>query len=396
MKRPRGNPKADSQPSAGGRRSPAAVPEADSSPDLLAGWPDAAWLRRLRRAMLGWFADHARDLPWRRTRDPYAVWISETMLQQTQVETVRGYFTRFLARFPTIADLAGADEQEVLRLWEGLGYYRRARQLHAAARQMMDRHGGKFPDTADEVRALPGVGRYTTGAVLSIALGQREPILEANTIRVYSRLLGYRGDPLKAAGQQQLWQFAEAILPPAGPECGLFNQAMMELGSACCRPQQPGCLLCPVASLCPTRAHGLQDAIPPVKPRMQYEPVQEVAVLVRRRGQLLVRRCGPDERWAGLWDFPRFPVNGLPASVASIQRKITEWLGIRIHVDPPRQQIKYGVTRYRITLDVHEAQYESGRLIKDASLRWIDTKAIGELPLSVTGRKLAQLATNAD
>jgi A/G-specific adenine glycosylase len=346
--------------------------------------------------MLGWFSTNARDLPWRRTRDPYAVWISETMLQQTQVETVRGYFTRFLERFPPIAELAAADEREVLRLWEGLGYYRRARQLHAAARKMAEEHGGEFPRTPEAVRALPGVGRYTAGAVLSIAMDQREPILEANTIRVYSRLLGYRGDPLKASGQKRLWEFAEAILPPAGPECGQLNQAMMELGSAFCRPQQPGCLLCPVAALCPTRGHGLQEQIPPVKARMRYESVQEVAVLIRRRGQLLVRRCAADERWAGLWDFPRFQVESLPASTAAIQQRIAEWLGIRIVVERSCHQIKYGVTRFRITLDAHAARYQSGRLAADPGLQWIDAQDLGELPLSVTGRKLAQWAMKED
>ena len=191
--------------------------------------PDAPWRRGFRRRLKTWYADHARDLPWRRSRDPYAVWVSEIMLQQTQVATVRGYFDRFIRAFPTIDALARADEQDVLRLWEGLGYYRRARQLHAAAKIVADEHGGRFPRNRDAVDRLPGIGRYTAGAILSIAFDQRQPILEANTVRLFCRLLGYEGDPASTAGQRLLWAMAEAVLPRR--EVGLFNQALMELGS---------------------------------------------------------------------------------------------------------------------------------------------------------------------
>ncbi len=168
----------------------------------------AAWLRTFRRRLLNWYTRHARDLPWRRSRDVYRVWVSEIMLQQTQVATVEAYFKRFVATLPTIADLAAADEQEVLRLWEGLGYYRRARQLHRAAREIVERHDGQFPRDIDSVRSLPGIGRYTAGAILSIAFDQRAPILEANTIRLFARLLGYRDDPKTTAGQRVLWDAA--------------------------------------------------------------------------------------------------------------------------------------------------------------------------------------------
>ena len=183
--------------------------------------PDAAWMAQFRRRILAWFRGNARDLPWRRTRDPYAIWVSEIMLQQTQVVTVIGYFERFLAAFPTIADLAAADEQQVLRLWEGLGYYRRARQLHAAARVIVAEHQGRFPREPQQIRALPGIGRYTAGAIASIGWDAREPILEANTIRVFSRLLAYRGDPQKNAGQQLLWEFAAGCCPRGTPGCSI-------------------------------------------------------------------------------------------------------------------------------------------------------------------------------
>src|SRR5437870_3575879 len=177
--------------------------------------------------VLAWCADHARELPWRRSRDPYPVWVSELMLQQTQVATVRDYFKRFIAAFPTVDELAAADEQDVLRLWEGLGYYRRARQLHRAAQSIVAEHGGQFPNEREAVRKLPGIGRYTAGAILSIAFDQPEPILEANTVRLLSRLAAYRGDPLAKPGQDLLWAWAEALVPREEP--GLFNQALMEL-----------------------------------------------------------------------------------------------------------------------------------------------------------------------
>jgi A/G-specific adenine glycosylase len=176
--------------------------------------PTADWLRRFRRGLKTWYRRHARDLPWRHHGgDAYPVWVSEIMLQQTQVATVRPYFARFLAAFPTIKDLARAEEQQVLRLWEGLGYYRRARQLHQAAQVIMAEHGGKFPHDRQAVRRLPGIGRYTAGAILSIAFDAREPILEANTTRLLARLLGYRGDPASSAGQGLLWALAEQVLP---------------------------------------------------------------------------------------------------------------------------------------------------------------------------------------
>src|SRR5687768_8168178 len=191
-----------------------------------------SWRTLLTRKLLAWFDRSARDLPWRRTSDLYAIWISEVMLQQTQVATVIAYFERFLHRFPDVGSLAAADEQQVLRLWEGLGYYRRARQLHAAARKIVAEHGGQFPRSYEAVRGLPGIGRYTAGAILSIGLDQRLPILEANTIRVLSRLIALRDDPRTTRSQAPLWQVAEEILPAA--DCGAFNQALMELGSEIC------------------------------------------------------------------------------------------------------------------------------------------------------------------
>lgn len=362
------------------------TPDANSPP-----LPDGLWKRRLRGRLLRWFAAHARPMPWRDHPIPYYVWVSEVMLQQTQVATVIPYFERFVARFPDIASLAAADESEVLRLWEGLGYYRRARQLHRAAQVLVERHGGQFPDAPEAVAALPGVGRYTAGAILSIAFGQRAPILEANTKRVLSRLLAYRGDPEQAAGQQLLWRFAEDILPRQN--VGAFNQALMELGSEVCTPRNPACDACPVNELCPTRAAGLQDAIPPRKQKPQYEAVTEAAVVVRRRGKIFVRQRTAAERWAGLWDFPRFALataKGEP-SPEELAAAVHAATGLTVEPGPRLTTIKHGVTRFRITLHCYEANHVSGEPPRDEQTAWLRPAEFANYPLSVTGRKLSRL-----
>ena len=354
---------------------------------------DRPWKQTLRRRMLRWFRAAARDLPWRQAKTLYHVWISEIMLQQTQVATVVPYFERFIERFPDIASLAAADEQEVLRYWEGLGYYRRARQLHHAAQLICERHQGDFPRDVEDVRALPGIGRYTAGAILSIALDAREPILEANTIRTYSRLLAFRGNPTTAEGQQILWSFAEEILPRK--HVGDFNQSLMELGSEICTPRDPQCSRCPVASLCPTQAQGLQSQIPQPKKKTCYEQVTEAAMVVRRGEKILLRRCGVDERWTGLWDFPRFEIVSQRGKKLQreLEEKTRDLTGLTVTAQERFATIKHGVTRYRITLHCHDAELVAGQ-VQD-SAQWIALSQLEDLPLSVTGRKIGNLLTTA-
>jgi len=269
-------------------------------------WQQAAWRSGFRRRLLGWFARNKRDLPWRRTKDPYAVWLSEIMLQQTQAPTVVRYFERFLAVFPTLQSLAQAELAEVLRLWEGLGYYRRAMQLHEAARKIVRDFGGRFPQTLEELLQLPGIGRYTAGAILSIAFDQRQPILEANTTRLWARLLAYSEPADSAAAQRLFWQMAEWILPRR--QVGRLNQALMELGSTVCLPHKPRCGECPVSRFCLARQQGLPETIPRQRAKPAVEFYQEAALIVRRNDQVLLRRIPEGQRWAGLWDFPRFPL----------------------------------------------------------------------------------------
>lgn len=356
---------------------------------------DANWKRAFRRRLLAWYERHRRDLPWRKSDDPYRVWISEVMLQQTQVETVRPYFTRFVKAFPTVGRLAAAQEEDVLRLWEGLGYYRRARSLHAAARQIVADHGGVFPSDVPTLMQLPGVGRYTAGAIVSIAFDQRAPILEANTLRLFARLLAYREDPARSAGQRLLWQFAEELLPRQN--VARFNQALMELGSLVCRPDDPPCSECPVCAQCEAFARGLQSKIPATKRKMEYTDVREAAVVVRKSGSVLIRQCVDGERWAGLWDFPRFELQGEgPLFVQNeLRQKVQQQTGIAVEGVVHMRTIKHGVTRYRITLDCYEARFAAGRArsSRDRRIKWLPMRRLEELPLSTTGRQISRLIT---
>lgn len=350
------------------------------------------WAAELRRRLRAWFRRHGRQFPWRGTHDPYAVWVSEIMLQQTQTATVCRYYPRFLEAFPTVAALAAADEHDVLRLWEGLGYYRRARQLHQAAQAIVQQHGGVFPEDFGQVQALPGIGRYTAGAILSIARDAPCPILEANTLRLYSRLLGYRGDPRSAAGQRRLWQAAEAWLPRQG--AGQFNQALMDLGATICTPRDPLCPRCPVENLCAARRHGWQHRIPPPPRRPKVEHVHEAAVVVRRGEKVLLVQHGPADRWAGLWGFVRFPVREAPSAgeVASLVQQCTEIAVSRVE---PLAVVRHQVTRFRITLHCFMARWVRGARPAEQVGRWVRPAELSSYALSTSARRLARLVQSA-
>jgi A/G-specific adenine glycosylase len=332
-------------------------------------------------------------LAWRRDRDPYRVWVSEIMLQQTPVVTVEPYFERFMAAFPTIRALAAAEEDAVLRLWEGLGYYRRARQLHRAAKIIAAEHGGQFPDEPEAVRRLPGIGRYTAGAILSIAFDRPVPILEANTVRLLSRLLAYRGDTGRADAQRLLWHASETLLPARG--AGRFNQALMELGSQVCRPREPDCPKCPVIDLCPTHRDGLQALVPARRRKPLTEYVCEAAVVIAWRGRVLLVRRGEGERWAGLWEFPRITCDraDVPPTAAELIAKIHSCTGIAIQHPRRLSTLRHGVTRFRITLECFEADAAEvpRRCRTAAEQKWVRPVELADYPLSSTGRKLARL-----
>lgn len=349
-----------------------------------------------RKRLVAWFKQAQRDLPFRQTRDPYRIWVSEVMLQQTQVATVISYYQRFIERFPNPASLAAADETEVLKLWEGLGYYRRARSLHAGAKAIVHRHSGEFPEEFERVLALPGIGRYTAGAVLSIALNQPLPILEGNTIRVHSRLAAITDDVSRTATQKLLWDEAQAWIDgttSASPSPRDINQGLMELGATICKVKQPECHRCPLVDHCQSRARGIEASLPRNDRKTTFEDRREVVVLVSKGSRWLVRKCGQDERWAGLWDFPRFDVTTAECELTTTQAELQKRCGLKAQLVDTHWVHRHAVTRYKIQLGCYRAVKVEGKMQprsfgSDLGVQWawVDREELNELPLSVTGR----------
>ena len=317
------------------------------------------------------------------------------MLQQTTVAAVIPYFERFLAQFPTVMALAAADEQDVLCLWEGLGYYSRARNIHKTARIVAEELGGQFPKDVDALQELPGIGRYTAGAIASFAFDSRAPIVEANTLRLYCRLTNDAGDPRSTAGQKRLWQFASDILPRKN--VGDFNQALMELGGTLCGPKNPSCDDCPVKTCCGAAQSGTQHSVPRPKVRPKITAVTEASIAVRHRGRILLRQYAEGERWAGLWDFVRFELSRSAAKSSGIRLRsyleqgVSDSAGISVEVGESITKMRHSVTRFRIRLLCYPATLVNGTPDAEQQFKWVLLRDLADYPLSVTGRKLANL-----
>jgi len=339
--------------------------------------------------MLAWFAEHRRDLPWRLNADAYRIWVSEVMLQQTTVAAVVPYFHRFMNAFPTVTALAAADEQTVLNHWSGLGYYRRARFLHAAAKQLAAGHGDDLPNDPAVWSELPGIGRYTLGAILSQAFDRRFPILEANTFRVLSRWFALEGNPKSSAGQKRLWELAEYVLPQTG--CGTFNQAMMELGSLVCTVDHPRCDECPAAAWCGAKRLGKQAEIPPKLAKPLKIEVSEVALVLKHRGNaMLLQRPADAKRWAGFWECPHGEIEPEEGTEDAARRIARELLGVSATLGRTLGAIRHGVTRFSITMICLEATTDDEpRPTMHAAIRQLPPGDDGaELPMASPQRKL--------
>jgi A/G-specific adenine glycosylase len=299
----------------------------------------------IRSALLSWYDTHRRDLPWRagpgEVADPYRVWLSEVMLQQTRVEAVKPYYARWLERFPTLESLAGAPLDEVLKAWEGLGYYSRARNLHRAVREVAERYGGRVPDDPAGFRALPGVGRYTAGAVMSIAFGREEPLVDGNVRRVFAR---WTDDP--APREAELWAMAEALVPGERP--GDLNQAIMELGATVCTPRAPRCDVCPVRTFCAALAAGTQEERPLPRKAKPLPQEHEAVAVVERDGRLLLARRPTDARLGGLWEFPSIPLAPGESTADAAERGVRERLGIEIRALEPLAVVDHTFTHVKV------------------------------------------------
>jgi A/G-specific adenine glycosylase len=321
------------------------------------------------RALIHWYQKGHRELPWRETTDPYRIWLSEIMLQQTQVNTVLPYYSRYLDRFPTIASLAEADEQEVIKLWEGLGYYARCRNLHAAARRIVSEQGGHFPETLKEVQALPGIGRSTAGAILTFAFGQRHPLLDGNVKRVIARLYDIDEEVDRGAVQKRMWKYSEALLSEADDPAA-FNQAVMELGATLCTRREPSCDRCPVEGHCYARARGTQSERPVKRPRKK-SPHYNIAVgVIRDHGHILIQLRPPSGLLGGLWEFPGGKQEPDEALEEAVRREIQEELGVEVRVGALIAAVKHAYSHFRITLHAFDCELVSGTPVSHASQEW--------------------------
>ncbi len=344
----------------------------------------------LRRALLAWYRCSARDLPWRRTRDPYHIWLSEILLQQTRVETVIGYYERFVAAFPNVQALAAAPLERVLQLWQGLGYYTRARNLHRAARIIVAERGGRLPTTSTEWLELPGVGRYTAGAIASIANGERIPAVDGNVKRVLARLFCIRQRLGTPAAEQALWTRAAQLVPRG--ETGDFNQALMELGARVCRPRQPRCEVCPVRRFCAAHAAGCQSKLPLRADKPRVRSVRRVAAAIQRNGAMLLIRRPATGLLAGMWTLPGTELRGRAAPETALTRLARELFAGALRVGPRLGTVRHEFSHRRWHVDVYAcALVAPGSARSNGTCRWVSRARLDRYPLASVDCKLIQL-----
>jgi A/G-specific adenine glycosylase len=361
---------------------------------------------QLRTALLDWYRTHGRQLPWRwhslsaqestppENPDPYAIWISEIMLQQTQVKTVLPYFDRWLTQYPNLTILAHADQQEILKQWQGLGYYARARNLHRAAQIILSQHQGIFPQTYDDVLALPGIGRSTAGAILSSAFNQPHPILDGNVKRVIARLIALPQPPAQALSE--LWLVSEQLLDPQHPRD--FNQAFMDLGATICLPKKPRCADCPWQQFCQAAQLGLQAELPQ---RQASAPLPHklfgVAVIRNPQGKILIDRRPTAGLLGGLWEFPSIQMEDPDSIVEELRSGIQEILNIQISIESQLITINHAYTHFRVTLIVHHCCYLSGdpQPLASDEIQWISINDWQQFPFSKANLKIIQALINS-
>jgi len=360
--------------------------------------------------LLDWFAAHARDLPWRRTRDPFAIWVSEIMLQQTQVKTVIPFWNRWLRELPMIAAAAQADSAKLHKLWEGLGYYTRVRNLQKAAQVIVEKHGGKFPEQFEEVLALPGIGRYTAGAICSIAFNQPTPILDGNVIRVLSRLFGIAENPKEKKTNARLWQLAEELvthaktlsrkenIPPLRAfaplrednSCSHLNQSLMELGALVCTPRNAQCLICPVKKLCVAFAENRVDELPNLGKRESATARHFLAFAVECGGKFLVQQRPAGVVNAHLWEFPNVEITGTKPNAEAVFQKL---FGVKPKAIQSLLTVKHSITRYRITLEAFSVS--PAKRPASAKGRWLAPEDFDSFAFSSAHKKLASAAAKS-
>jgi A/G-specific adenine glycosylase len=345
-------------------------------------------IEAVRERLLAWFRRRRRDLPWRRDRDPYRVWVSEVMLQQTRVSAARPYFLQFMARFPDVSALAAAALEDVLKAWEGLGYYARAHNLHKAARAVACDHGGRLPRSVKELTALPGIGPSTAGAIASIAFGLREPVLDGNVTRVLCRVFRVRGIPSEAQTARRLWRLARRLV--SAGDARRCNEALMDLGAGLCTPRRPDCDACPLRDVCLARRSGQQDKLP-ARRRPGPLPHQTVAVgVIRKGGRILIDRRRAEGLLAGLWELPGGKVREGESPAAAVRREVREEVGIHIRVARPLTTVEHAYSHFRVTIRAFSCTHVSGRAraIGCAAVRWVRPVELDDFAFPAANRKI--------
>lgn len=370
----------------------------------------AELIDEVRRAVVAWFARGHRDLPWRRTRDPYAVWVSEIMLQQTRVDTVIPRFSRWMARFPTATALARAPLDDVLAEWAGLGYYARARNLHLAARQIEERYGGELPDRENDLESLPGIGRYTRGAILSIAFSQEAALLDGNVERVLARVFRIGGDPKGATTKKLFWELAERLVRGTRAlqmDPSRLNQGLMELGATVCLPRNPACLVCPLREVCKARKAGLAEAYPEASRKARVQEVATVSVALVREGKVLLMRRPANGLWGGLYELPSGELLVGETALGAARRVARERAGLELTLES-LSPLPGGAARFehllshrRMTMHgfVGPAPVSLGRVRRSGydAHRFVTVEAALDLGVSqATRRQLEALADAAE
>jgi A/G-specific adenine glycosylase len=345
---------------------------------------------RIVSALLDWFGQNARDLPWRRTRDPYAIWVSEVMLQQTQVKTVRRYWERWMRALPNLAALAKASPERIHKLWEGLGYYSRVRNLQKAAQLILKEQDGKFPESFEAVLALPGIGRYTAGAICSMAFNQPTPILDGNVMRVLTRLFGIDGNPREQPANALLWQLAEQLVQQAATHatpsaCSHLNQSLMELGALVCAPRQPQCGNCPVARFCIALKQGRVARLPALGSRPRATSRRFIAFVAQKGGRFLVRQRPAGVVNAHLWEFPNLEC---AEAKPDLNRMANSVLHGTTAVLEPLCVIKHSITRYRILLEVFRVAGSYAAPPAPSDGRWLKLNEMRRLPFTGAHKKI--------
>ena len=343
--------------------------------------------KKIQTKLLQWFKKNKRDLPWRKNRDPYAIWVSEIMLQQTQVPTVIPYYIKFLKTFPTVHHLAKASLSKVLKVWEGLGYYARARNLHQASKIISNHFNGKIPDNLKDLLSLPGVGRYTAGAILSIAFNQEVPILDGNVKRVLSRLFAVSGHPKKT--EEFLWPLSESLIPKGSP--GAFNQALMDLGSMTCTPKNPDCLSCPLKNLCQGYLSGKPESYPLRSVKKKVPHIEAIAAVIQKHGKVLLRQRPPKGLLGGLWEFPNWKIEEKRRLRLRLRLRLRNYIkkemGMNIKVKESIGTFHQTYSHFKLTLYVFYCQAINGK----GRIGWVPIQKLHLLPMSRIHRRIAQI-----